>query len=291
MKHNQPIIGVLLVVLLAAVSLAGCNREKAGESSVATSDAPVTRAEVKKIVHHEVERVFALRSWHKYASYVQRYKGSGASSLFTLTDLDRGTAVGNADASVRAIVYEDYECPFCKRFESTSAARMKREFNSRALFVYRFYPLPAHGKVARHEAIAGACIAYIAGSQAFWRYTRSVFARTGSNGKGTKTPLDTIARHALQTRQGEPNPVDSHEAYRRCTQGEKGASLIQPASNFKGVRGTPTLFVVDTKQHHSWRVAGALPTWVFKAVITNVLAGKPGDSDWAITHHKVEVPD
>lgn len=290
MQHIRPLF-VLMLGIAPALFASACNRNPNTASPASAAAAALTRGAVVKIVRGEIQRAFALRDWHSYANNIDEYTGADAVSLFSLSLLDRATATGNINAPVRVIVYADYECPYCKMFETETAPALRHKFGAQALFVYRFYPLEMHGKVAKAESIAGACVARMAGPDAFRRFTATVFAKTGSNGQGTTEPLAVLAKAALLGNHHVNDPKHSLETYyQKCTQGKMGASLIASDAGFKGVTGTPTIFVVNTTQHRAWRLAGAMPTWVFEALITNVAAGRPGNSDWAVERHRASLP-
>ncbi|MGH8224951.1 MAG: DsbA family protein [Gammaproteobacteria bacterium] len=289
MKRMHLVLGIGLGIALVSIATA-CTRTSNSAMSATGAAASLTRGGVIKIVREEIRREFALRDWHHYAGYIGEYTGADVASLFSLSMLDRATAVGDMNAPVRVIVYSDYECPYCKAFETTTAPVLRRKFRSQALFMYRFYPLEMHGKVAQAEAIAGACVARIAGPDAFRRYTGTVFAQTGSNGKGTKEPLATIAKTAMRGKHAVSDPDALDAYYGKCTQSKTGAALIAADAAFKGVTGTPTIFIVNTARHKAWRLAGAMPAWAFEVLITNVIAGRPGDSDWAVERHGASFP-
>ena len=51
--------------------------------------------------------------------------------------------LGPADAKVTIIEFSDYECPFCKRAE-TSVDQVKKTYGDKIRIAYRNYPLPFH---------------------------------------------------------------------------------------------------------------------------------------------------
>ncbi|MGH8428076.1 MAG: thioredoxin domain-containing protein, partial [Gammaproteobacteria bacterium] len=150
MKHARLVFGLVLVLGLALVPFTAAHAHAAST----TAAAPLTRGDVIKIVRQEIQREFALRDWQRYSGYIDEYRGADAASLFSLSVLDRATAIGDTKSPVRVIAYADYECPYCKTFETAIAPALHRKFHSQALFVYRFFPLDMHGQVARTEAIA-----------------------------------------------------------------------------------------------------------------------------------------
>ncbi len=286
MKHTHLIFGIVFGIAIASFA----TMENDALARTASAVAPLTRGAVIKIVRQEVRRAFILRDWHRYAGYIDEYTGADASALFSLSVLDRATAIGNVNAPVRVIVYSDYECPYCKAFEAAVSPALHRRYGSQAQFVYRFHPLEMHGKAAQAEAIAGACVARIAGPDAFRRFTGTIFAKTGSNGQGTEESVATLAKTAMRGNRTISDPGSLDAIYSRCTQSNAGAALIAADQAFKGVTGTPTIFVVNVARHKAWRLAGALPSWVFEVLIANAVAGRPGNSDWAVEQSGANFP-
>ncbi|HEX5314408.1 MAG TPA: thioredoxin domain-containing protein [Gammaproteobacteria bacterium] len=280
-----------LVVILTLVSIAPAFGASSPAGAKAPAPAALTRGEVVTIVRQEIDRAFALRDWHQYSRYIDEYRGADAEALFSLSALDRATAIGDARSPVRVIVYADYECPYCKLFESETSPKLHERFDSEALFLFRFFPLGIHGEIARSEAIAGACVGRTAGAQAFRRFTARIFAATGSNGKGTRDGAEEIAHTVLHDSGVHLDRSKLDQLYDDCVNGKTGAALIAPDAAFRGVTGTPTIFVVNTASKEAWRLAGAVPAWVFETLIGNVIAGRPGDSDWAIDRQRVRPPD
>lgn len=292
-RRALPVVAVMLGLLLVPVARAAdtSNPAPGPRTTAVSAPAALTRGAIVKIVRHEIQRAFKLRNWHRFSSYIDEYKGADVDALFSLSTLDHATAIGNPESAVRVIVYADYECPYCKRFETETSATLHKRFRDNALFLFRFFPLEIHGKIARTEAIAGACIARIAGPDAFRQFTSRMYAEAGGNDVDRKTArLADIAEAILDSSHVKLDKKTLQQYYHNCTSGKTGAALIAPDAGFQGVTGTPTIFVVNTARKKAWRLAGAVPTWVFEALINNVMANQPGNSDWAVKKEQVSVP-
>jgi protein-disulfide isomerase len=79
---------------------------------------------------------------------------------------------GNKDAKVTIVEFSDYECPFCGRLHPT----LKELVDSRpedVNWVYRDFPVH---KEAWNTSYAATCVGKIAGNEAFWEYSNTMFA-------------------------------------------------------------------------------------------------------------------
>jgi len=61
---------------------------------------------------------------------------------------------GRADSSVRAVIYEDLQCPDCAAFRRMLDEKLLPRYGNRVAFVHRDFPLAKHAW-ARRAAIAG----------------------------------------------------------------------------------------------------------------------------------------
>lgn len=72
----------------------------------------------------------------------------------------RGHRVGPAKGAVELVVFNNYECPFCWRFEGTLAA-VRAAFPDRLAVLYRHYPLSIHEPTAYEKARLAECAAAV----------------------------------------------------------------------------------------------------------------------------------
>ncbi|MEX0895510.1 MAG: thioredoxin domain-containing protein [Patescibacteria group bacterium] len=79
---------------------------------------------------------------------------------------------GNADARVALVEYGDYACSFCQQFHGTMNQVMA-EYGNDVAWVYRHYPFLGQGSIS--AATAAECVGEIAGAEAFWEFTDSLF--------------------------------------------------------------------------------------------------------------------
>lgn len=70
----------------------------------------------------------------------------------------RGQRVGPTDARLELIVFNDYECPFCRRTDKVVTA-VRDVFADRLAVIYRHYPLRNHQPDAYEKARLAECAA------------------------------------------------------------------------------------------------------------------------------------
>lgn len=166
-------------------------------------------------------------------------------------------------AKVSIVEWSDYECPFCKIF-SQEIEKELLIYPADINWTYRFFPLPVHGRVATTEAITGACIAKLAGSAVFWRYTTTLFAMTRGNGHGPSKPLPAILRSTNVSARG----------LRSCIQGSEGISMVrsdQALAAKAGVLVTPTTFLINARTGKIIKIEGAIKQSVLDSALRTFL--------------------
>lgn len=172
---------------------------------------------------------------------------------------------GNPSARYQLIVFSDYECPFCKRFDPTLEKVIKRYSQSLAVTL-RNYPLPFHGEAAVTEAIAARCAFKLGGNATFWSYSSGIFDRTQSNGAGLGD--DGLMRLAAD------NKLDA-QAFGDCLANNehvKGSiKADRTSANAAGVRGTPTSVLLDTRTGSATLIRGAQPLSAMTSALDNLL--------------------
>lgn len=85
--------------------------------------------------------------------------------------------LGNPGAKVAVIEYADYDCEFCKQFDTTMHQIMATEGASgQVAWVYRDYPLTQLHPNALKAAEAADCVAQASGNSVYWKFGDSLFA-------------------------------------------------------------------------------------------------------------------
>ncbi len=126
-------------------------------------------------------------------------------------------AIGQENAPLTMVEFTDYQCPFCRRFESETFAQLKKNYidTGKVRFVSRDLPLEFHPNAPR-AAIAVRC----AGEQhKFWEMHDAIMQDTA-----TDLGPDAILKYAQKVSLDIPhsNPVstkrDTSLPFRRTPQ-------------------------------------------------------------------------
>ena len=172
---------------------------------------------------------------------------------------------GESRASLAIIEYEDFECPFCRRFEHDTYPRIRAAYieTGKVKYFYRDMPLPFH----QHSMPAARAARCAAEQGKLWEMHDSLFDDPAS--------LNTADIDARAAKLGiDTAKLDT------CMTSERFADVIQhsmtEASGMQ-ISGTPTFLIgtlgpdgelVNVKK----TVVGAYPFEAFKAVIDPLLA-------------------
>lgn len=138
--------------------------------------------------------------------------------------------LGDKNAPVQIIIYSDFECPFCARFEDT-IEKVKSEFENKVMITFRHFPLRFHAQ-AMPAALASEC----ASEQGkFWEMHDKLFA-------------DNVNRNLNieQFKNDAENLGLDAEKFNQCLASEKYKEKIAKQleeGTRAGVTGTPTIFI------------------------------------------------
>ncbi|MBP6883753.1 MAG: DsbA family protein [Candidatus Pacebacteria bacterium] len=171
-----------------------------------------------------------------------------AATIAPVTEKDQ--RLGNPNAKVTLVLYEDFQCPFCAKFAKESEELIRNTYvaDGRVQFVYR--DLAFLGPESQRAAEASRCAA---DQGKFWEYHDYIFTHQNGENQGalSDTNLKSFAvKIGLNT-----------STFNQCMDTEKYAQTIKDdtaAAGAAGVRGTPKGFilkngkVVDT-------IDGAIP--------------------------------
>ena len=167
-----------------------------------------------------------------------------------------GPSRGNPDAPVTIVEFSDYQCPYCKRAETTVRAVLDR-FPNEVRYVYRHFPLESIHPQARDASEAAVC----ADEQGrFWDYHDLLFEKTPAF---EAADLEAYA---------EELGLDL-ESFRSCIARDDVEERVEQdlvAGRRAGVRGTPAFFV------NGISLSGNRPLEDFVEVIQEELDGASG---------------
>ncbi|MGH7174858.1 MAG: DsbA family protein [Minisyncoccia bacterium] len=102
--------------------------------------------------------------------------GSGNAALITPVSA-QDHIYGNPAAPVKIIEYADFDCEYCKQFDTTMRSVMA-EFGAsgEVAWIFRDFPITELHPNASHAAEAAECVAQVAGNDAYWRFSAALFA-------------------------------------------------------------------------------------------------------------------
>jgi protein-disulfide isomerase len=172
---------------------------------------------------------------------------------------------GAKDAKVVAVVYDDFECPFCARMHGMLFPTLFKEYGDRIQFIYKDFPLEDVHPWAVHAAVDAGCLA-AQSADAYWDFADYVHA----NQKEISGPKGSVGQNAtldrLTTAQGKKHNLDA-TALQACVkaQDEKAVRASQKEGEKMGVSATPEMFVNGRK------VDGALPIENLRAAFDRAL--------------------
>ncbi len=108
---------------------------------------------------------------------VSDLKQNNNQGKLTLTDakkvLGKAPSLGKKDAEVVVIEFTDFQCPYCKKHEMKTFAKLKESYmdTGKVLYAVKDYPLSFHGQ-AKPAAVAANC----AGEQEnYWTMRHKIF--------------------------------------------------------------------------------------------------------------------
>ncbi len=139
---------------------------------------------------------------------------------------------GSADASVKVVMFSDFQCPFCKSFWSSFRDMMK-QYDGKVTFVYKHFPLGIHPE-ANGAALASDCAME---QNKFWEYADNLYATQKDwSGKDSIQKFKDYAKN-LKLDTGKFNQCLDSKKY----QAQIDASTAE-ATAF-GLSGTPATFI------------------------------------------------
>lgn len=189
--------------------------------------------------------------------------------------MDDDAVLGSANAPVTIVQFTDWQCPFCRRFETDTFPQIKKNYidTGKVKFITRDFPLESLHPNAMPAALAAECVKEQGKDAAYYAYKELVTQEqnkrdSGSaNGPVTKTisfTNDDLV--AWATTLGYD--------IKDCLENQKYSSEVQKDladGQAAGVRGTPAFFVIN-KRGASPIISGAQPYGSFKAAIDKALA-------------------
>jgi len=174
---------------------------------------------------------------------------------------DRDVILGDADAPVSIVLYEDFQCPYCVQFFDETEKQIRTAYveTGKAKIVYRHFPLTSIHPSATPAAEASEC----AKDQGkFWEFHDAIL--TSESAAVNETSLTP----ALYTQVAKDLGLDMAK-FSSCVSNRDHKDFVAAqateATTKYGVNSTPTIFVNDQK------VEGAYPFATFQQLIDSYL--------------------
>jgi protein-disulfide isomerase len=170
-------------------------------------------------------------------------------------------AIGSADAPVTLVEFADYQCPYCKKFQSDAYAELKKNYidTGKVRFVSRDLPLEFH-PFALKAAEAARC----AGDQGkYWELRDALIADAAP-------PNDEVIHKAAQALLLEPT------VFQTCLAAEKYKDEVRKdaaeAATLQ-ISGTPTFVLAKSAKDklEGVRIVGAQSFATFQSAIDGLL--------------------
>lgn len=171
--------------------------------------------------------------------------------------------LGSATASVGLVVFSEFQCPFCGRFEKEAWPQIEEAYvrTGKLRVFFRHFPLENIHPLARRASVAAECAAV---DGQFWEIARWLFE--------SPAHLQETELRTLSTR---PGVVSSR--FQACLDGPEPAQIGADMALGKSlsIGGTPTFFIgrISSDSHLvvSKRLKGAEPFEVFKSALDPLL--------------------
>jgi len=188
----------------------------------------------------------------------------GAPRAVDATDYIRG----NPNAPIVMIEYSDYDCPFCKQFHTVMTDVMNQNAASgKVAWVYRQFPIGQLHPNAPKISEAALCVGSLGGSDAFWKFTDTVFGARDVTEQTNMVKLPDYAEQAGVKRS------DFTDCYNSGKMLDKVKASATEGFNL-GARGTPyTVIMVGNQQAV---VNGAQSYDTVNGIVNNLIAQLDG---------------
>lgn len=175
--------------------------------------------------------------------------------------------LGNKDAKVTIVNYDDFQCPFCREMHKELMDDVMKTYGDRVKLVYKDYPLYQIHPWASRAAIDAGCLA-AQSNDAYWGFANYVHAHAPeiSGERGAPLPEQLKKVDAVALDQGKNFKVDESKL-QACVQKQDESKLkasVDEAGTLN-VEATPTLFI------NGMRIDGMVPAQTLKATIDQAL--------------------
>jgi protein-disulfide isomerase len=175
--------------------------------------------------------------------------------------------MGNKDAKVVLVNYDDFQCPFCRQMHSILMQDVMKKYGDKVKLVYKDYPLYQIHPWANRAAVDANCLAG-QNNGAYWGFANYVHGHapeiSGEKGTGIPDQFKNVDKIALD--QGREFKVDESKL-QACINKQDDSKVKASVNEAEAlnVEATPTLFI------NGMRVDGMVPPSQIYAMIDQAL--------------------
>jgi len=181
---------------------------------------------------------------------------------------------GDKNADVTMVLYEDFECPFCARFETDTMPQVEENYveSGQVKLVWKDFPLQQLHPWAKPAAETMECV-YRQDNDAFWAVKQKVFDNQESMDEGNVEDriLSWAAEEGVQRSEtrscienGDPSSAVEADL-------QEGRNFETTVSGSSFVTGTPSVVVYSEGDDRGDPIVGAQPYSAVKDVIDSNL--------------------
>jgi protein-disulfide isomerase len=154
---------------------------------------------------------------------------------------------GNPQSGIKAILYDDFECPFCARVHQVLFPELLKEYGDQVAFIYKDFPLSEIHPWAMHAAVNANCLA-AQNSEAYWDFADYVHANQRIVNADTDLNKEFVALDRIALREAEKFGLDTSKL-QGCLNAQDDTAIKKSVKEGEsvGVDGTPTVFVNGQK--------------------------------------------
>jgi protein-disulfide isomerase len=171
----------VVILALALFSSSASSAQQGQTPSTDAKDSGITRQQADEILN-ELKAIRQLLEKQTRTAEPSRLPSMPQVPQTGKLRLEGGYSLGSSDAPVTIVEFTDYQCPFCRRFESTTFSDIRKKYidTGKVRFVIRDFPL-----VDMHpDAMEAAEAAHCAGDQGqFWPMHDALFSDANTLGR------------------------------------------------------------------------------------------------------------
>jgi protein-disulfide isomerase len=155
---------------------------------------------------------------------------------------------GNAGSKVMVVVYDDFQCPYCRMYYQTLFGDVFKDYADRVKVVFKDYPLTAIHPWATRAAIDSECLAAQNGT-AYWDFSDYVHGNQQAISGAGNLLAQQAALDKLTTEMAQKHKLDATQL-QACVKKQDRAQLDASVreGDALGVEGTPAIFVNGDKR-------------------------------------------